>query len=72
MAHRQFDGVAACSIPGLTTATGCSIRACDGGHLSDPDDRSVASEAISDLLPIAYKRFAEEWGVHASHEDCIE
>jgi 2-haloacid dehalogenase len=24
-----------------------------------------------DLLPIVYKRLAEEWGVHASHEDCI-
>jgi 2-haloacid dehalogenase len=25
-----------------------------------------------DLLPIVYKRLAEEWGVHVTHEDCIE
>jgi 2-haloacid dehalogenase len=25
-----------------------------------------------DLLPIVYKRLAEEWGVHATHEDCVE
>src|SRR5262249_46214606 len=24
------------------------------------------------LLPIVYKRLAEEWGVHASHEECAE
>jgi 2-haloacid dehalogenase len=24
-----------------------------------------------DLLPIVYKRLAEEWGVHATHEDCV-
>ena len=24
------------------------------------------------LLPIVYKRLAEEWGVHATHEDCVE
>jgi putative hydrolase of the HAD superfamily len=23
-------------------------------------------------LPIVYKRLAEEWGVHATHEDCVE
>jgi putative hydrolase of the HAD superfamily len=23
-------------------------------------------------LPIVYKRLAEEWGVHATHEDCME
>jgi len=25
-----------------------------------------------DLLAIVYKRLAEEWGVHASHEECVE
>jgi 2-haloacid dehalogenase len=25
-----------------------------------------------DLLAIVYKRLAEEWGVHDTHEDCIE
>jgi 2-haloacid dehalogenase len=25
-----------------------------------------------DLLPIVYKRLAEEWGVHATYEDCVE
>ena len=25
-----------------------------------------------DLLPIVYKRLAEEWGVHATNEDCVE
>lgn len=24
-----------------------------------------------DLLAVVYKRLAEEWGVHASHEDCV-
>ena len=24
-----------------------------------------------DLLPIVYKRLAEEWGVHATHEECV-
>ena len=25
-----------------------------------------------DLLPIVFKRLAEEWGVHVTHEDCVE
>jgi 2-haloacid dehalogenase len=25
-----------------------------------------------DLLPIVYKRLAEEWGVYATHDDCVE
>src|SRR6185437_16848133 len=25
-----------------------------------------------DLLPIVYKRLAEEWGVYATHEDCVQ
>jgi 2-haloacid dehalogenase len=24
-----------------------------------------------DLLPIVFKRLAEEWGVHVTHEDCV-
>jgi FMN phosphatase YigB (HAD superfamily) len=43
-------------------------------------DRSVLSSRLAlhsgeryrDLLPIVYKRLAEEWGVHATHEDCVE
>jgi len=25
-----------------------------------------------DLLPIVYKRLAEEWGVHVTHENCVD
>ena len=34
--------------------------------------RYTPSMRYRDLLPIVYKRLAEEWGVHATHEDCVE
>lgn len=34
--------------------------------------RYTPAKRYQDLLPIVYKRLAEEWGVPASHEDCIE
>jgi len=29
------------------------------------------AQPYRDLLAIVYKRLAEQWGVHASHEDCV-
>ena len=34
--------------------------------------RYTPAKRYRDLLPIVYKRLAEEWGVHVTHEDCIE
>src|ERR1700751_5762350 len=33
---------------------------------------STPATRYRDLLPIVYKRLAEEWGVHATHEDYVE
>src|SRR6201987_3815580 len=34
--------------------------------------RYTPAKRYRDLLPIVYKRLAEEWGVHVTHEDCVE
>jgi putative hydrolase of the HAD superfamily len=34
--------------------------------------RYTPAKRYRDLLPIVCKRLAEEWGVHVTHEDCIE
>ena len=34
--------------------------------------RYTPAKRYRDLLSIVYKRLAEEWGVHATHEDCME
>ena len=34
--------------------------------------RYTPAKRYRDLLPIVYKRLAEEWGVHVTHEDCLE
>ena len=33
--------------------------------------RYTPAKLYRDLLPIVYKRLAEEWGVHATHEECV-
>jgi len=33
--------------------------------------RYTPAKLYRDVLPIVYKRLAEEWGVHATHEDCV-
>ena len=33
--------------------------------------RYTPAKRYRDLLPIVYKRLAEEWGVHATHEECV-
>jgi 2-haloacid dehalogenase len=33
--------------------------------------RYTPAKRYRDLLPIVYKRLAEEWGVHVTHEDCV-
>jgi 2-haloacid dehalogenase len=34
--------------------------------------RYTPAKRYRELLPIVYKRLAEEWGVHATHEECAE
>ena len=34
--------------------------------------RYTPAKRYRELLPIVYKRLAEEWGVHVTHEDCVE
>src|ERR1700716_3330760 len=34
--------------------------------------RYTPAKRYRDLLAIVYKRLAEEWGVHATHEDCVQ
>jgi 2-haloacid dehalogenase len=34
--------------------------------------RYTPTKLYRELLPIVYKRLAEEWGVHTTHEECIE
>ena len=34
--------------------------------------RYTPATRYRDLLPVVYKRLAEEWGVHATHEDCVQ
>lgn len=34
--------------------------------------RYTPAKRYRDLLAIVYKRLAEEWGLHATHEDCVE
>jgi 2-haloacid dehalogenase len=34
--------------------------------------RYTPAKRYRDLLPIVYKRLAEEWGVHANREECLE
>src|SRR5215471_21353458 len=34
--------------------------------------RYTPAKLYRELLPIVYKRLAEEWGVHATHEECSE
>jgi len=39
-------------------------------HVTSPaSSTTLAAKRYRDLLPIVYKRLAEEWGVHAAHED---
>jgi 2-haloacid dehalogenase len=33
--------------------------------------RYTPARRYRDLLPVVYKRLAEEWGVHVTHEDCV-
>lgn len=33
--------------------------------------RYTPTKLYRELLPIVYKRLAEEWSVHATHEDCV-
>ncbi len=33
--------------------------------------RYTPTRRYRDLLAVVYKRLAEEWGVHASHEECV-
>jgi 2-haloacid dehalogenase len=33
--------------------------------------RYTPAKLYRDLLPIVYKRLAEEWGVYATHEECV-
>ena len=33
--------------------------------------RCTPARRYRDLLPVVYKRLAEEWGVNATHEDCV-
>jgi 2-haloacid dehalogenase len=33
--------------------------------------RYTPAKRYRDLLAVVYKRLAEEWGVHASHEECV-
>jgi putative hydrolase of the HAD superfamily len=34
--------------------------------------RYTPAKRYRELLPIVYKRLAEEWGVHVTHEECVE
>jgi 2-haloacid dehalogenase len=34
--------------------------------------RYTPAKRYRDLLPIVYKRLAEEWGVHVTNEDCVQ
>jgi 2-haloacid dehalogenase len=40
-------------------------------HHEASQQRYTPAKRYRDLLPIVYKRLAEEWGVHATHEDCV-
>jgi 2-haloacid dehalogenase len=33
---------------------------------------TTPSKRYRDLLAIVYKRLAEEWGIYASHEECVD
>lgn len=41
-------------------------------HHESSQQRYTPAKRYRDLLPIVYKRLAEEWGVHVTHEDCVE
>jgi len=45
-----------------------------GAHARHESSQQLYTPAkrYRDLLPIVYKRLAEEWGVHATHEDSVE
>src|SRR5215475_6294953 len=63
------------ALKGLTARAGRPLSRDDileahARHESN-QQRYTPAKRYRDLLAIVYKRLAEEWGVHASHEECV-
>src|SRR5271168_2050379 len=41
-------------------------------RVTNPVSSSIPLKRYRELLPIVYKRLAEEWSIHVTHEECAE